>query len=159
MRSVRSIGIKHFPEGYWIVVFPTVDLSGGSDCKESACNVEDLVSFPGWEDPLEKEMATHSSILAWAIPWTEEPGEIKSMESQRVGQWLNNFHLSCTEIWIQEICLECLLLIYFKEYRIMKINNTVLLFKLMSSWNSMLSFRGKCFIGLSLPSRAFWCLR
>ena len=39
----------------------------------------------GWEDPLEKEMATHSNILAWEIPWTEEPGELQSMESQRVG--------------------------------------------------------------------------
>ena len=39
----------------------------------------------GWEDPLEKEMATHSSILAWKISWTEEPGGLQSMGSQRVG--------------------------------------------------------------------------
>ena len=39
----------------------------------------------GREDPLEKEMATHSSILAWKIPWTEEPGRLQSMESKRVG--------------------------------------------------------------------------
>ena len=39
----------------------------------------------GWEDPLEKEMATYSSILAWRIPWTEEPGGLQSMRSQRVG--------------------------------------------------------------------------
>ena len=39
----------------------------------------------GWEDPLEKEMATHSSILAWQIPWTGEPGGLQSMGSQRVG--------------------------------------------------------------------------
>ena len=38
----------------------------------------------GWEDPLEKEMATHSSVLAWRIPWTEEPGGLQSMGSQRV---------------------------------------------------------------------------
>ena len=37
------------------------------------------VRFLGWEDPLEKEMATHSSILAWRIPWTEEPGRLQSM--------------------------------------------------------------------------------
>ena len=37
------------------------------------------------EDPLEKEMATHSSTLAWKIPWTEKPGRLQSMESQRVG--------------------------------------------------------------------------
>ena len=38
----------------------------------------------GWEDPLEKEMATHSSILAWKIPWSEEPGRLQSMGLQRV---------------------------------------------------------------------------
>ena len=38
----------------------------------------------GWEDPLEKEMAAHSSILAWKIPWTTEPGRLRSMRSQRV---------------------------------------------------------------------------
>ena len=38
------------------------------------------------EDPLEKEMVTHSSILVWRIPWTEEPGGLQSMESQRVGR-------------------------------------------------------------------------
>ena len=40
---------------------------------------------PGHEDPLEKEIATHSSILAWEIPWIEEPGGLQSMGSQRVG--------------------------------------------------------------------------
>ena len=58
---------------------------GGSDGKESACSTGDLGSIPGWEDPLEKGMATHSSILTWRIPWTEEPGGLQSMESQRVG--------------------------------------------------------------------------
>ena len=43
----------------------------------------------GWEDPLEKEMATHSSILAWSIPWTEEPGRLQSMRLQRVGSLLD----------------------------------------------------------------------
>ena len=46
---------------------------------------ETWVGFLGWEDPLEKEMATHSSILAWRIPWTEEPGGLQSTGSQRVG--------------------------------------------------------------------------
>ena len=40
----------------------------------------------GWENPLEKEMAPYSSIFAWRIPWTEEPGGLQSMGSQRVGQ-------------------------------------------------------------------------
>ena len=43
---------------------------------------ETWVRFLGWEDPLEKEMAIHSSILAWKIPWTEEPGGLQSMGSQ-----------------------------------------------------------------------------
>ena len=45
---------------------------------------ETPVRFLGGEDPLEKEMATHSSILAWKIPWTEEPGRLQSLGSQRV---------------------------------------------------------------------------
>ena len=47
--------------------------------------LETWVRFLGREDPLEKEMATHSSILAWRIPWTEEPGGLQSMGSQRFG--------------------------------------------------------------------------
>ena len=46
---------------------------------------ETQVQALGWEDSLEKGMATHSSILAWRIPWTEEPGGLKSMGLQRVG--------------------------------------------------------------------------
>ena len=46
---------------------------------------ETWVQSLGWEDPLEQDMATHSSILAWRIPWTEEPDGLWSMESQRVG--------------------------------------------------------------------------
>ena len=46
---------------------------------------ENWVRFLGWEDPLEKEMASYSSILSWKIPWTEEPGRLQSMGSQRVG--------------------------------------------------------------------------
>ena len=57
------------------------DVPGGSDGKASAYNVGDL----GQEDPPEKEMATHSSTLAWKIPWMEEPGRLQSVGSQRVG--------------------------------------------------------------------------
>ena len=46
---------------------------------------ETWVRSPGWGDPLEKEMATHSSTLAWKIPWMEEPGRLQSMRSQRAG--------------------------------------------------------------------------
>ena len=55
--------------------------SGG---KESACNGGDLGSIPASEGSLEKGMATHSSIFAWEIPWTEEPGRLQSMRWQRV---------------------------------------------------------------------------
>ena len=54
---------------------------GDSDGKESACIAGDL----GWEDPLEEGMVTHSSILAWRILWTEEPGGLESIEWQRAG--------------------------------------------------------------------------
>ena len=56
---------------------------------------ESQVRFLGREDPLEEEVATHSSILAWEIPWTEEPGGLQSMGPQRVG------HNSATE---QQYC-------------------------------------------------------
>ena len=62
---------------------------GGSVGKESTCNVGDAgdpgsVRSLGQEDPLEEGVATHSSILAWRIPWTEEPGKVQSLGSQRV---------------------------------------------------------------------------
>ena len=53
--------------------------------KNPPARQETWVAFLGQVDPLEKEMATHSSILAWRIPWTEEPGGLQSMGSQRVG--------------------------------------------------------------------------
>ena len=65
---------------------------------------ETWVPSLGWEDPLEEEMATHSSILAWKFPWTEEPDGLQSMGSQRVGHdWATfTFH-----IWIKlkKICI------------------------------------------------------
>ena len=54
---------------------------------------ETQVQFLGWEDPLEKGMATYSSILAWEIPWTQEPGGLQSMGSERVEHnWAANTH-------------------------------------------------------------------
>ena len=53
---------------------------GGSTMQET------WVQALGWEDPLEKEMTTHSSFLAWKIPWTEEPGGLQPTGSKRVGQ-------------------------------------------------------------------------
>ena len=62
-----------------MLVTNVLGLPGGSDGKESACNAGDLCSFLGGEDPLEKGMVTCSSILAWRIPWTKEPGGLQSM--------------------------------------------------------------------------------
>ena len=60
------------------------DFPGGSDGKASACNVEDLGSIPGLGRSPGKEMAIHSSTVVWKIPWTEEPGRLQSMGSQKV---------------------------------------------------------------------------
>ena len=65
---------------------------------------ETRVRSLGWEDPLEKEMATHSSILVWRIPWTEEPGRLQSTGSQRVGHnWATSlsFHFHGTTDWFR----------------------------------------------------------
>ena len=71
---------------------------GGSDGKASAYNAGDPGSIPAWEDPLEKEMATHSSTLAWKIPWMEEHGRLQSMGSQRVGHgWATSLHLTSSQ--------------------------------------------------------------
>ena len=63
---------------------PTLGFSGGSDSKESACNAGDPGLIPGLRRSPGEGMATHSSFLAWKIPWTEEPGRLQSMGSQRV---------------------------------------------------------------------------
>ena len=84
-------GIEPGSPGGWGPGFYVVNMyhvsqgfPGGSDGKESACKARDLGSIPELERPLEKGIATHSSILAWGIPWTEEPGRLQSMVSQRV---------------------------------------------------------------------------
>ena len=56
----------------------------GSMGRDSACNAGDAGSIPGWGRSLEKGVATHSSILAWEVPWTEEPGRLQFMGLQRV---------------------------------------------------------------------------
>ena len=67
------------------LVLGTGGFPGGSDGKASACNVGDLGLIPELGKSLEKEMAAHSTILAWKIPWMEEPGRLQSMGLQRVG--------------------------------------------------------------------------
>ena len=60
--------------------YPWVGFPGGSAGEESTCNARDLGSILGQEDPLEKGKTTHSSVLAWRIPWTEEPGGLYGVE-------------------------------------------------------------------------------
>ena len=61
-------------------VYPSIQgFLGGASDKETQTQVQSLV----WEHPEEESMATHSSIFAWIIPWTEEPGKLQSMESKR----------------------------------------------------------------------------
>ena len=64
---------------------PPFRFPGGSDGKASDCNAGDSGSTPGSGSSLKKEMAIHSSILAWRIPWTEDPGRLQATGSQRVG--------------------------------------------------------------------------
>ena len=61
-----------------------MDFPDGSDGKVSAYDVGDLGSILDWEDPLEMEMATHSSILVWETPWTEESSRLQFMGLQKV---------------------------------------------------------------------------
>ena len=75
---------------------------GGTEVKASACNMGDLGLIPGSgrspEDPLEKEMATHSSILAWRIPWTEELGGLQSMGHKESGT-TERLHFHFRPLW------------------------------------------------------------
>ena len=76
-------------QGLWdCLVHPTpqqgIGFPGGSAIKNSPAKQETWIGSLGLEDPLEKEMATHSSILVWEIPWTEEPGGLQFMESQEL---------------------------------------------------------------------------
>ena len=88
--------ISHSQMSVWVSsslcsVIVTIFTIGGSDGKEFACNAGDLGSIPGSGRSCGKGMATHSIILAWRIPWTEEPGELQSVGLQRVGHyWMTN---------------------------------------------------------------------
>ena len=114
-----------------------------------------------WEDPLEKGMATHSSILAWRIPWTEEHGGLQSMGSQRVGRgWATNtfiFHFHLTS---------CISVCFFQLVKPKKLNIVLLqclqwsdrTASLLSSHTSHPSFSALQPPGLFLPCRKSWFL-
>ena len=80
-RSDRVNPLVHLLLYFSLVIFSLVDQT----VKNLPAVQETWVQYLGWEDPLEKEMVTHSSILAWKFSWTEEPGGLQSMGSQRVG--------------------------------------------------------------------------
>ena len=75
---------KEKPNRHFFYIYIIKGFPGGSDGKESAFSLGDPGLIRGQEDPLEKEMATHSSVLAWEIPWIEEPGGLQSMGLPRV---------------------------------------------------------------------------
>ena len=84
-----------------------------------------LVQFLGREDPLEKEMATHSSILAWKIPWTEEPGRLQSMGSQESDMTeLLNHHQSIVSCFLCKYFLSfwgCFFVCLFDSFAVQKL--------------------------------------
>ena len=97
--SIQESQWQH-SDGLWVTLFSSICLSRPRDVSVSlqlgclcSTGITHLLFLPsqyicislGGEDPQEKEMATHSSILAWRIPWTEEPGGLPSMGSHRVG--------------------------------------------------------------------------
>ena len=73
--------------------------------------------FLGREDTLEEEMATHSCILAWVIPWTEEPGGLQSMGSQRVGHNWACMHISLISLKGVQYCVIKLIIVVFYYHR------------------------------------------
>ena len=87
------VGTHHFMHFLTIVcAFPVAQM-----VKSLPAMQETWVQPLDWEDALEKEMATHSSILAWEAPWTKEPGGLESMGSQRVRHdWATNIHPGST---------------------------------------------------------------
>ena len=77
----QEISVKELWE-----VLPSVKASPMAQMVKNLAVMQEIqIPSLGWEDPLEKEMAAHSSILAWRIPWTEEPGGLQSMGLYRVG--------------------------------------------------------------------------
>ena len=86
-----SVSLRHR-----LLLFQTIPVA--QTVKNLPAMQETQVQIPGWEDPLEKEMATHSSFIAWRIPWTEESDGLQSTGSQGVGHdWVTNCCLYCLQ--------------------------------------------------------------
>ena len=102
-----------------VLAFP-----GGSNSKKSGCNAEDLGLVPGLGRSPRAGMATHSSTLAWRIPWAEEPGRLQSFRLQRVGHdWATNTRLFYNQIQLtySSLCLRVNLNLHFLLPRMINI--------------------------------------
>ena len=87
---------------------------------------ETRVRSLGWEDPMEKEMAIHSSTIAWKIPWTEEPGRLQSMGSQRVGHdWGTSLHLTLSLFFSP---------VKWRSYSVFKLTSLYYMLVFMFTW-------------------------
>ena len=99
---------------------------------------ETWVQSLGREDLLEKEMATHSSILVWKIPWMEEPGSLQSMGSHRIGHnWSTSLSLSLVNNWF-----------FFTNYCY---SGNIHQFKIWHTWNIWTDSRKNCLPELAMP--------
>ena len=117
LQSVGSQRAGHDWSNWTCNIFS--DFPDGSDGKESACDAIDLGSLTGsfrqdLEDPLEKEMTTNSSILAWKIPRTEEPDGLQFMGSQRVGHDWASKHRTARVLYV--VCIQVPYQIYVLKY-------------------------------------------
>ena len=95
-----KLSVKLHSCSLYITLFYFTGFSGDSVVKNQPVNsgdIGDVVKSLGWEDPWEGEMTTHSSIVAWKPPWTEEPGKVQSTESQRVSYDWARTHISFTK--------------------------------------------------------------
>ena len=100
---------------------------------------ETQVRFLDREDPLEKEMTTHSSTLAWKIPWTEKSGRLQSMGSQRVGHdWATS--LSLMVLIVEKEWLHSYLLPGCMKYNFQEGNTAVATFWILYPWTNRMSF-------------------
>ena len=80
--QLKNLNINSIFFSTFYITNTTGGFLGGSAGKNQPANARDTILTPGQEDPLEKEMAAHSCILAWRNPWTEEPGGLQSMGLQ-----------------------------------------------------------------------------
>ena len=87
---VHGVEKSHIQLNNWTELKYRIGLPRWLSGKNLPAKQETWVQSFGWEDPLEKEMATISTILAWEIPWTEEPGGLQSVGSQRSWTWLSD---------------------------------------------------------------------